>query len=131
MDAERLTPYLRRRVMRLSATDRAVLMGELGASLAPQGNGRRSLAELADKMHRLSGINVYERSRLAPVVLARCVYVYVCRLEGYSQLDLARHLEMDHSTIHYLEKRMRTAFALPHSYGAEIELYNKYTSEIL
>lgn len=131
MDAERLTPYLRRRVLRLSAADRAVLVGELSRSLTAETDSRRSMGLLAERMHRISGINVYERSRIAPVVQARSIFVYVCRLEGYSQNEIARELDMDHSTIHYLERRVRDAFAMPQVYHSDIELYNKYTSEIL
>lgn len=131
MDAGRLTPYLRRRVLRLPAVDRAVLQRELAASLAPRQDPRIRLGHLAHVMQEVAGVNIFERNRTAPVVLARQVFVYVCRAEGYSQNAVGDYLDLDHSTICYLEKKMRDAFNLPAAYADAIALYNRFTSEIL
>lgn len=130
---ERLTPYLRRRVMRLSVEDRVILHREILRSLespaAVQTDTR--LSRLAEVMEGLTGCDVRKRSRRADIIRARCVFVFVSRAEGFSQCDIGFFLGLDHSSVCYLEKKMGDVLALPVAYQDYIALYNQFTTAIL
>ena len=132
MDAKRLTPYLRRRVLELCTLDRLVLQRELANSLkvdyvAPT----QRLGLLGDAMRDLSGYDIRARIRTREVVTAREVFVFVARLEGITQDAIAKYLKRDHATISYCEARMREALIYPRICPEKIELYNKFTQKIL
>lgn len=133
MDAEQLTPYLRRRVMRLSVADRTVLAGEIAQSLqSPEvTSAEQRIRALATVLNGLTGKDVLEKTRRAEIVEARMVLCYVCRMEGFSQHAIGEVLGLDHSTIHYLEKKMLVAFEYPRQYEGAVTLYNKLTNAIL
>ena len=133
MEVERLTPYLRRRVMRLPVEERVVLHREILQSLESpelvQTDVR--LNRLAEVMQSVAGLDVRERRRQSDLVRARVVFVFVARAEGFSQCTIGRFLDLNHSTVCYMEKRMRDALALPVAFQDYIALYNQFTTAIL
>lgn len=133
MDVERLTPYLRRRVMRLPVEERVVLHREILASLESpelvQTDAR--LSRLAEVMEAVSGCDVKEKTRQAEFIRARVVFIFVARAEGFSQCAIGAFLGLDHSTVHYLERKMRDALAMPAAFQDYIALYNQFTTAIL
>lgn len=133
MDAERLTPYLRRRVLNLSMTDRVALRREIDDSIAQPQRVKPCdrLRYLADKMQEVAEVDVRQRSRLAAIVEARGIFVFVARCEGISQLEIGRFLKMNHSTVSFTEKKVRGMFEVPAAFKETIGLYNQYTNAIL
>ena len=133
MEVERLTPYLRRRVMRLPIEERVVLHREILQSLESpelvQTDVR--LTRLAEVMQAVSGLEVRERCRQADLVRARVVFIFVARAEGFSQCTIGRFLDLNHSTVCYMEKRMRDALSMPVAFQDYIALYNQFTTAIL
>lgn len=133
MDVERLTPYLRRRVMRLPVEERVVLHREILASLESpelvQTDAR--LSRLAEVMEAVSGCDVKEKTRQAEFIRARVVFIFVARAEGFSQCAIGAFLSMNHSTICYMEKKMRDALAMPVAFQDYIALYNQFITAIL
>lgn len=130
MDTERLTPHLRRRVLRLSVQDRLALNAEIVRSLSALPPAAQ-LETLRHKMLDLSGVDVCEKTRLRSYVEARMVFAYVGRMKGYSQSELAGFLHFDHSTVCTMQRSMGRAFMTPRAYADVINLYNQYTKEIL
>lgn len=129
MDKQRLTPFLRRRVLDLPLADRLALLAELRLSVqqveSPAPATR--LDFLAERMREVSGVDVRERmDRTAAAIWPRYLFIFVARREGYSQTTIGRAIGRDHSTICLAEKRVNEAFALPGQYRKEINLYNKY-----
>lgn len=132
MDVDHLTPYLRRRVLKLSAEDRLALRHIIDRSLsAPVNDSLARLTQLLNIMQETSGLNLLERNRRADYVRARIVFVFVAKMEGFSQLEVGKVLQLNHSTVCYHEKVMAKAVALPEQYADYITLYNKFTTAIL
>lgn len=131
--AERLTPYLRRRVLDLPLADRLALLHELHTSVQqvePKAPDTR-LDFLADKMQQVSGIDVRVRlDRSAAATWPRYLFIFIARREGYSQTAIGRAIGRDHSTICLAEQRVNEAFAMPGQYRREINLYNKFVEAL-
>lgn len=132
MDSGRLTPHLRRRVLDLDTLDRIALYRALGDSLRHSGDTlpEERLARRKRVMDEVSGVDVQQRSRSREVVDARAVFIFVARMEGFSQRVIARYLGQNHSTISLAEGRVRTALSMPRAYAELINLYNNYTQTI-
>lgn len=132
MASERLTPYLRRKVLDLPLADKVALYRDLSKSIhIPEEKASKRMAVLRDRMLEQTGIDVLRRTRLAEVVEARTVFVCVCQLEGYAQTQIARFLGKDHSTVCHAYKTMRNAFDYPQQYPTLIDLYNNFTKAII
>ncbi len=133
MDVERLTPYLRRRVMHLSVEDRIILHREILTSIEHPDFVQTDvrLKRLADIMQVVSGCDVKNKTRQADTIRARVIFVFVSRAEGFSQCAIGAFLGLDHSTISYMEKKMRDALDMPVAYQDYIALYNQFTNAIL
>ena len=135
MDSERLTPYLRRRVLALRTEDRVALLGVLRESLTDSPRTERDrghrMAELARVMARLTGLEVCTRTRRRDYVRARDVFAFTARQEGISQKAVWAFLGLDHSSVYRCEARMKAAFLVPATWGDYLELYNKFTEAIL
>ena len=132
MDVEHLTPYLRRRVLKLSAEDRLTLRHDIDSSLRePTDNRTARLSKLCQVMQETSGIDLRKRDRHADTVRARIVLCFVARLEGFSLHEVGDALGLNHSTVCYHEKAMRKALNCPAMYPGYVELYNKFTNAIL
>lgn len=130
MDKQRLTPELRRQVLRLPAGDRVALMGAIRESLLPSDRLGR-LEALGEVMNALTGLEIRHASRRADYVRARTVFAFAARQEAFTQSEVAGWLGLDHSTVHYLERRMAEALDYPTGFADYIELYNTYTSRII
>lgn len=131
--AERLTPYLRRRVLDLPIADRLALLAELHTSVRQTESPRQDtrLDFLADKMREVSGVDVRSRmDRTAAATWPRYLFIFIARREGYSQTTIGRAIGRDHSTICLAEKRVNEAFAMPGLYKKEINLYNKFVESL-
>ena len=130
--AERLTPYLRRRVLDLPIADRVALMEQLRRSMAePVADRRDRLDYLADRMEAVSGVDVRKcHDRSAGSLWPRYLFCFVARREGYQQTLVGKFVCRDHSTVCAAEKRVNDAFAAPDQYKFEIELYNKYIESL-
>lgn len=130
---DRLTPRLRRRVLALPLGDRLALQKDLARSLqeSTECQGFCRMETLRGKMQEVSGVDIHERTRLHNYVEARVVFAAVCRLEGFSQVEIAQYLGRDHSTICHGEKIFSNALAYPKTYPSLIELYNNFTNAIL
>lgn len=119
--------------MRLPVEERVVLHREILQSLeAPelvQTDVR--LKRLAEVMQSVAGLDVRERRRQSDLVRARVVFVFVARAEGFSQCTIGRFLDLNHSTVCYMEKRMRDALSMPVAFQDYIALYNQFTTAIL
>ena len=61
----------------------------------------------------------------------RTVFAFAARQEAFTQSEVAGWLGLDHSTVHYLERRMAEALDYPTGFADYIELYNTYTSRII
>lgn len=128
----RLTEYLRRRVLALPVEDRVALLTDIGGSIAVRTPRReKRLTELRDAMLSISGIDVRDPRRFADHVRARAVFCFVARMEGFSLQAIGDELGMDHSSAHYLAKRMGDAFDAPSSWSDYIDLYNQFTNQTL
>lgn len=130
MDKQRLTPELRRQVLRLPAGDRVALMGALRESLLPENRVGR-LDAMGEAMTALTGLEIRHASRRPDYVRARTIFAFAARQEDFSQLAVAKWLGLDHSSVHYLERRMADALEYPAVFADYIALYNKFTSVIL
>ena len=119
--------------MRLPVYERVVLHREILKSLESpelvQTDVR--LNRLAEMMQSVSGLDVRVHSRKTDIVRARVVFVFVARAEGFTQCAIGNFLNLDHSTVCCIEKKMRDALSLPAAYRDYIDLYNKFTKEIL
>lgn len=119
--------------MRLPVEERVVLHREILQSLESpelvQTDVR--LNRLAEVMQSVAGLDVRERTRRSDFIRARVVFVFVARAEGFSQCAIGRFLDLNHSTVCYMEKRMRDALALPVAFQDYIALYNQFTTAIL
>lgn len=132
MDNERLTPYLRRRCLALNVEDRVALLRSLQESLTDSARTDTDrLDRLGEAMEGLTGFDVRTRTRLAEYVRARVVYAFTARMEGFSQMAVAKWLGLDHSTVHHLERRMNDALSMPSAFKDYVGLYNQFTSVIL
>lgn len=132
MEVARLTARLRRTVLSLPPQERLSLQEDILASLSPDRRvGTARMEDLREAMRRVSGTDVLEVTRLRINVEARTVFAYVARVEGFSQCDVARFLQKNHSTIWNMEKTMASAFAHPQSYPTLITLYNEYVNAIV
>ena len=127
--AERLTPQLRRRALSLPLTDRLALAESLRVSLLVPGtdNPDERLRYLADMMDAVSGVDIREDTHRHSVTWPRAVFVFIARREGFTQEAIGREIGRDHSTVCFLERKIRDIFTVPASYRDVIELYNKYT----
>lgn len=128
----RLTEYLRRRVLALPVEDRVALLTDIGGSIAVRSPKRgERLSELRDAMLSLTGIDVRDPRRFADHVRARAVFCFVARMEGFGLQAIGDELGMDHSSAHYLAKRMGDALEAPSFWADYIELYNRFTNQTL
>lgn len=127
----RLTPYLRRRILALSVADRVALMADIGGSIFVRNQREGRLAELRDAMLAITGIDVRDPRRFADHVRARSVFCFVARMEGFGLQAIGDELGMDHSSAHYLAKRMTDALERPSLWSDYINLYNQFTNQTL
>ena len=88
------------------------------------------MAYLCRKMEAVSGVMVTHPSRTRDIVMARNIFAFVARREGYSQQTIGKFLGRDHSTVAFAEKRMREVFTYPSIYKDEIKLYNKFVESL-
>jgi len=65
-----------------------------------------SLSRMADVVSRKHGIDVRNKTRKRAKVLARMEFVEWALLEGYIPIEIARFLDVDHSTINYYMKKL-------------------------
>ena len=129
--AERLTPYLLRRVLDLPLADKAALMAHLKTSMnIGQESPSERLGFLAQRMEEVSGVDVKEGSRRREVVTARFIFIFVARREGFTQEFVGSFLGRNHATVCQAEKKMRDAFTLPAIFQDEITLYNKFVEAL-
>lgn len=126
---QQLTPYLRRRVLHLPVADRVELMQAIGASIAAPPKPDR-LGTLRDAMLAVSGVDVRDQRRFADHVRARSVYCFVARMEGFSLAAIGEALGMDHSSVHYLAKRMGDAFSSPAVWSDYLDTYDRFVKEL-
>ncbi len=119
--------------MRLPVEERVVLNREIIQSLenpeAVQTDAR--LLRLAEVMQSVAGLDVRQRTRRSDFIRARVVFIFVARAEGFSQCAIGRFLDLNHSTVCYMEKRMRDALSVPVAFQDYIALYNQFTTAIL
>lgn len=132
MDAKTLTPHLRRRVLALSAADRAVLAREIADSLADPRRGADNprLTYLFETMCSLTGLDISSPCRRADYVRARSVFIHVARCEGYSERRIAAYLGMNHSTVSFMSNRMPEAMEAPAQWPDYIALYDDFIKRI-
>ena len=125
---KRLTPYLRRRVLDLSMSDRVALMEDLRVSIqGPFVNRADRLKYLADTMNTISGVDIRGRwNRTSATVWPRNIFIFVALREGYSQSEVGREIHRNHSTVCHARNRVNEAFEMPEQYRDEITLYKKY-----
>ena len=128
--AERLTPYLLRRVRNLPLADKAALMGELRVAVGEPVKAEERLRHLAEKINEVSGLDVREDSSRRDIVIARTLFMFVARREGFTQETVGNFVGRDHATVWMAEKRMEDIFAYPRLYKNEITLYNKYIESL-
>lgn len=130
--AERLTPYLRRRVLDLPLVDRLALSEAIRVSLQdPTPDRSERLAYLADRMAEASGIDVRTTlDRTQRTAWVRAIFCFVARREGFPQMEIGAFIHRDHSSVCNAERRVNEAFALPSIYRAEIKLYNKFVESL-
>ena len=128
--AERLTPYLRRRVLGLPLADRMALLEELRGTMLERPDPAIRLAYLVNKMQEAAGLDPLARKRDRPAVTARYILAFVARREGFSQTLIGTTMGLDHSSISYAEKRTREMFDYPEMYKDEISLYNKFVESL-
>ena len=136
MDPERLTPYLRRRVLNLSKVDRLALQREIMASIREEcrSNPVTRMEVLARKMEDVSGVDLlHVRGHRGPMgtTTARTVFCFVARMDGITQQRIGDFLGVNHSTVACAEGRMRDALATPRFFPDLIRLYNEFTQQIL
>lgn len=132
MEVARLTARLRRTVLSLPPQERLSLQEDILASLSPDrrvGNDR--MEDLREAMRQIAGVDVLSPTRERRNVEARTIFAYVLRVEGYSQCDVARFLQKNHTTVWYMEKEMASAFAHPKSFPTLITTYNKFIQAIV
>lgn len=119
--------------MRLPVEERVVLHREIIQSLenpeAVQTDAR--LLRLAEVMQSVAGLDVRQRTRQSDFIRARVVFIFVARAEGFSQCTIGHFLDLNHSTVCYMEKRMRDALSVPVAFQDYIALYNQFTTAIL
>ena len=128
--AERLTPYLLRRVRSLPLADKAALMGELRVAVGEPVKAEERMRHLAEKMQEVAGVDVREDSSRREIVTARTLFMFVARREGFTQETVGNFVGRDHATVWMAEKRMADIFAYPRMYRNEIMLYNKYIESL-
>lgn len=114
----------------LPLADKAALMGELRVAVGEPMKAEERMSRLADKMHEVSGVDVREDSSRRDVVIARTIFMFVLRREGFTQEAVGQFVGRDHATVWMAEKRMATIFAYPRMYRNEIMLYNKYIESL-
>ena len=72
------------------------------------------------------GNGILTSSRKFDLVLGRRMISYKMREEGYSFPTIGKHLIRDHSSIHWLDKKMREAFEIGYDYDLAMwELFNQ------
>ncbi|MDR2148819.1 MAG: hypothetical protein LBE91_20450, partial [Tannerella sp.] len=59
----------------------------------------RSLAEMEERVCRVSGFDIRLRSRITGLVVARQLFCYYARLEGYPLKRIAAYINYDHVTV--------------------------------
>ncbi|MDR2148886.1 MAG: hypothetical protein LBE91_20795, partial [Tannerella sp.] len=59
----------------------------------------RSLAEMEERVCRVSGFDIRMRSRITGIVAARQIFCYYARLEGYPLKRIAAYINYDHVTV--------------------------------
>lgn len=125
---QQLTPYLRRRVLTLPVADRVELMQAIGASIAVPPQDDR-LARLRETMEEMTGESL-QGDRKAERVRARAVFCFVARREGFTLESIGKCLGTDHSTVHYLTKKVVNAFAMPKTWHDYLDTYDRYVKQL-
>lgn len=128
--AKRLTPYLTRRALDLPLADKAMLMGQLRASIQMPESPEARLRYLAGKMQGVAGVDVGDNGHQREIVAARNIFIFVARREGFTQECIGRFIGRTHATVCIAEKKMREVFTYPKSYIQEIDLYNRYVESL-
>lgn len=76
----------------------------------------------------LSGLDAFGKDRTRASTTARMFVAQQLYNEGHSELDIARALGRNHSTVHYYREKMNT-LDTP-GWEAERELWEKFKKEI-
>lgn len=122
----RLTEYLQRRCLVLSAEDRAALAGQLIQSL--DGDSPKNIpAELEKVRVRILEeyqVDVLDRCRMQPGPYLRAVFSHwALQVLPVSQSDVARYLGIRPCSVNYYERMVRDAVAVPGSNPSLMAIY--------
>ena len=128
----RLTPYLRRRVLGLPLGDRMELVSQiLSRSPRLEFPVHSRLEFLAGVLVGCCGVDVrVSRDRSLQSSVARTVFVYAARREGFTQEEIGRFIGRNHSTVCCAERRMQDAFAAPQGNREHVELLDRFMKEL-
>ena len=123
-----MTRELKMRVMNLPPEDRKSLANDLIRSLdePDPATPRTRFDELVAVIETVGGGPLDLKSRDSVAVWRRAVVAYQLILEGYSESQVGRLLQKDHSTVHHMKRNMENAIAMPGMYRDVIWIWNKF-----
>jgi len=91
------------------------------------------IRERAQKLCRIifdiTGKDVFSKSRTHEYVVARMMVIYQLRLDGLTEYSIGQIIKKDHTTVHYLIKKMKDVLKTP-GYDVEREIWKEFKKRI-
>jgi hypothetical protein len=107
------------------------LINNLKASMVEEpevGQGR--FAVLYKAATDIVGKGILSSSRLREKVVGRMMIVYQMRTEGYSLMEIGRHLVRHHASVYQLQRKMEDVLKYPKMFSDETRMWNEFQEKI-
>ena len=119
------------RCLSLSRHKRESLIKVLQKSLVRnETNGDNRFQVLLKVATDMFGQGILTGSREFGFVLARRMIVYQMRTEGYSLMEIGRHLVRHHASVYQLQRKMEDVLKYPKMFSDETRMWNEFQEKI-
>lgn len=122
---------LTRQCLMLPEWEKVRLINNLKASMVEEpevGQGRFSV--LYKAATDIVGKGILSSSRLREKVVGRMMIVYQMRTEGYSLMEIGRHLVRHHASVYQLQRKMEDVLKYPKMFSDETRMWNEFQEKI-
>lgn len=122
---------LTRQCLMLPEWEKVRLINNLKASMVEEpevGQGRFSV--LYKAATDIVGKGILSSSRLREKVVGRMMIVYQMRTEGYSLMEIGRHLVRHHASVYQLQRKMEDVLKYPKIFSDETRMWNEFQEKI-
>lgn len=81
-------------------------------------------------MNRIIGRNILDNRRDATLVWGRAFVIWQLFKDGFTEMQIGAMMGKDHSTIHHVKEKVKTAMKYPAAYRQEMKMWTDFQLEI-